>query len=177
MSEFGLSIDPPFSRDWQNISNKSLVNEMCKLFKFCCVWGYLKMLNTFKIWTILVMKVYAITGSAKQHDPPSGNKIITTRVAVVWDMVWWCFQAVCQNHWLGKSQFCITLYLVYCLKYSSYASCFRSLFLVLFSSDCCSKGSCFVLKFIQLILMQKRMLQLYFHCPIYVCFFLWHSVW
>jgi hypothetical protein len=29
------------------------------------------------------MKVYAITGSAKQHDPPSGNKIIATRVAVV----------------------------------------------------------------------------------------------
>jgi hypothetical protein len=29
------------------------------------------------------MKVYAITGSAKQYDPPSGNKIIATRVAVV----------------------------------------------------------------------------------------------
>jgi len=47
------------------------------------------------------MKVYAITGSAQQHDPPSSNKIIATRVAVVWDMVWWCFQTVCQNHWLG----------------------------------------------------------------------------
>jgi len=61
------------------------------------------------------MKVYAVTGSAKQHDPPSGNKIIATRVAVVWDMVWWCFQTVCQNYWLGKLQFFITLYLVYCL--------------------------------------------------------------
>jgi hypothetical protein len=32
---------------------------------------------------MLVMMVYTITGSAKQHDPPSGNKIIATRVAVV----------------------------------------------------------------------------------------------
>jgi hypothetical protein len=32
---------------------------------------------------MLVMKVYAITGSAKQHDPPSVNKIIAARVAVV----------------------------------------------------------------------------------------------
>jgi hypothetical protein len=29
------------------------------------------------------MKGYAITGSAKQHDPPSGDKIIATRVAMV----------------------------------------------------------------------------------------------
>jgi hypothetical protein len=49
------------------------------------------------------------------------------------------------------------------------------LFLVLFSSDCCNKGSCFILKFILLILMQKGMLQLYLHSPIYVCF-LWHGV-
>jgi hypothetical protein len=45
------------------------------------------------------------------------------------------------------------------------------LFSVLFSSDCCNKGFCFVLKFKQLILIQKRMLQLYFHSPIYVCFY------
>jgi hypothetical protein len=29
------------------------------------------------------MKVYAVTGSAKQHDPPGGNKIIATGMAVV----------------------------------------------------------------------------------------------
>jgi hypothetical protein len=46
------------------------------------------------------------------------------------------------------------------------------LLLVLFSSDCCNKGSCFVLKFIQLILMQKGVLKLYFHSPICVCFFM-----
>jgi len=41
------------------------------------------MINTLKILAVLVLKVYAITGSAQQHDPPSGNKIIATRVAVV----------------------------------------------------------------------------------------------
>lgn len=47
-------------------------------------------------WKYFIVSVVKINnnnfypGSAKQHDSSSINKKFTTRMALVWNMVWWC---------------------------------------------------------------------------------------